>query len=254
MLGAIFTGRLSSELADKLPPSAAGGVSEGGINPAQIDRLPAPIHDAYISSFTDALHVVFLVAACVVLVAFALSWLIEERPLRKTVETASGTGEVIGGPVDTDSLREVTRGLTRLVGRERTMAFIAGATRHAGVDLDPGPAWLLLYAGAPDAPEDLREIRDRPHVDAADFDAALAALHAHGAVSDDGRLTPGGHALRDQLVAARTDCLRELIAEWQPDQHPELDPLLARLAEELGEQPHDGAPTLVQPAPASRDD
>jgi EmrB/QacA subfamily drug resistance transporter len=238
VLGAIFTGRLSSELADKLPASPGGGVGEGGINPAQIGKLPTPIHDAYISSFTDALHVVFLVAACVVLVAFALSWLIEERPLRATVETASGVGEVIGGPVDTDSLREVTRGLTRLVGRERTLAFIADATRHAGVDLEPGPAWLLLHAGragGPASPEDLREIRDRPHVDAARFDAALATLRAQGAIDGDGSVTPAGHALRDQLVAARTDCLRNLIAEWQPDEHPELDPLLHRLAEELGE-------------------
>ena len=155
--------------------------------------------------------------------------------MRATVETASGVGEAIGGPVDTDSLREVTRGLTRLVGRERTLAFIADATRHAGVDLEPGPAWLLLHAGAPDAPEDLREIRARPHVDDARFDAALAKLRAQGAIGNGGRVTPAGHALRDQLVAARTDCLRNLIAEWQPDEHPELDPLLARLAEELGE-------------------
>jgi hypothetical protein len=255
VLGAIFTGRLSSELAEKLPPTSAGGVAKGDINPAQIDRLPAPVHDAYIASFTNALHIVFLVAACVVLVAFVLSWLIEERPLRATVETASGTGEVIGGPVDTDSLREVTRGLTRLVGRERTMAFIADATRRAGVDLEPGPAWLLLYAGAPDAPKDLREIRDRPEVDVAGFDRALAALRAHGAVGDDGRITPAGQALRDQLVAARTDCLRDLIAEWKPDENPELDPLLARLAEELGEQPRDRGPGLATTsATASRDD
>ena len=221
VLGAIFSGRLSSELADKLPRGGAGGGTEGGVNPAQIERLPAPMHDAYIASFTDALNVVFLVAARGVLVlAFLLSWLIEEQPLRATVETAAGLGESLGAPVDTDSLREVTRGLTRLVGRERTLAFIADATRRAGVDLEPGPAWLLLHAGAPDAPADLREIRERPHVDAARFDAALAALRAADAIGDDGRVTPAGHALRDQLVAARTDCLRELIAEWQPDEHP----------------------------------
>jgi EmrB/QacA subfamily drug resistance transporter len=255
VLGAIFTGRLTSELEEKLPPTAAGGgLADGAVNPAQIDRLPAPIHDAYIASFTNALQLVFLVAACVVLVAFVLSWLIEERPLRATVETASGTGEAIGGPVDTDSLREVTRGLTRLVGRERTMAFIADATHRAGVDLEPGPAWLLLYAGAPDAPEDLREIRNRPDVDGPRFDAALAALRDHGAAGGDGRITPAGRALRDQLVAARTDCLRELIAEWKPDENPELDPLLARLAEELGEQPHDGTSEFASRPAASRDD
>jgi EmrB/QacA subfamily drug resistance transporter len=230
VLGAIFTGRLSTELSDKLP--AGSGAAASGVNPAEIGKLPKPIHDAYISSFTDALHVVFLVAAIVVLVAFALSWLIEERPLRATVETASGVGEALGGPVDTDSLREVTRGLTRLVGRERTLTFLQGATERAGIDLEPGAAWLLLHAGSPDGPADLREIRDRPHVDDGRFDAALAGLESRGYVVD-GAITPAGGAMRDQLVAARTDCLRGLIEEWQPDEHPELDPLLRRLAEEL---------------------
>ncbi len=235
ILGAIFSGRLTSELAEKLPRGGAGAGTEGGINPAQIERLPGPLHDAYISSFTDAINVVFLVATGVMVLAFVLAWFIREQPLRATVETSAGLGESLGAPVDTDSLREVTRGLTRLVGRERTLEFIANATRHAGVELDPGPAWLLLHAGAPDAPDDLREIRDRPHVDAARFDAALATLRAEGAIGDDSHVTPAGHALRDQLVAARTDCLRALIAEWQPDEHPELDPLLHRLAEELGQ-------------------
>jgi EmrB/QacA subfamily drug resistance transporter len=230
VLGAIFTGRLTAELQDRLP--GHGGAAASGVNPAEIGKLPKPIHDAYISSFTDALHVVFLVAAIVVLVAFALSWLIEERPLRATVETASGVGEALGGPVDTDSLREVTRGLTRLVGRERTLTFLQGATERAGIDLEPGAAWLLLHAGSPDGPADVREIRDRPHVDDARFDAALAALESRGYVVD-GAITPAGGAMRDQLVAARTHCLRGLIEEWQPDEHPELDPLLRRLAVEL---------------------
>jgi EmrB/QacA subfamily drug resistance transporter len=234
VLGAIFSGRLSAELADKLPGGAGGG-TEGGVNPAQIAQLPKPLHDAYISSFTDALNVVFLVATAVMVLAFLMAWFIREQPLRATVETSAGLGESLGAPVDTDSLREITRGLTRLVGRERTLEFIENATRHAGVDLEPGAAWLLMHAGAPDAPADLREIRERPHVPAERFDAALASLRARDALDADGRLTPAGHALRDQLVAARTDCLRGLIADWQPDEHPELDPLLHRLAEELAE-------------------
>jgi EmrB/QacA subfamily drug resistance transporter len=232
VLGAIFSGRLTAELADKLPGGAGGG-TEGGVNPAQIAKLPKPLHDAYISSFTDALNVVFLVATAVMVLAFVMAWFIREQPLRSTVETSAGLGESLGAPVDTDSLREITRGLTRLVGRERTLEFIENATRHAGVDLEPGAAWLLMHAGSPDAPADLREIRARPHVPAERFDAALASLQARDAIDADGHVTPAGHALRDQLVAARTDCLRGLIADWQPDEHPELDPLLHRLAEEL---------------------
>jgi EmrB/QacA subfamily drug resistance transporter len=235
VLGAIFSGKLASELADKLPADGGGAVG-GGVNPAEIGRLPKPIHDAYIASFTDALHVVFLVATAVVVVAFFLSWLIEERPLRATVDTSTGVGEALGGPVDTDSLREITRGLTRLVGRERTLLFLEGATTRAGIDLEPGAAWLLLHAGGPGVPDDLATIRARPHVDPERFDAALAVLLERGHV-EDGAVTPTGLAVRDQLVAARTDCLRSLIEDWEPDAHPELDPLLRRLAEELAEPP-----------------
>ena len=58
---------------------------------------PAALRDGYTGAFTDALSTVFLVAAAIVLVAFLLSWLIEERPLRQTVETA-GVGEAFASP------------------------------------------------------------------------------------------------------------------------------------------------------------
>ena len=58
----------------------------------------------------------------------------------------------------------------------------------------------------------------------------------------DGAITAAGHALRDRLVAARTDCLRGLVDDWEPEARPELDPLIARLAEELATPPRD-APT-----------
>jgi EmrB/QacA subfamily drug resistance transporter len=235
VLGAIFTGRLTAELPSGTPATS--------VQPSQISQLPGPARETYIHAFTDALNVVFLVATGVMALAFLMTWLIREMPLRKTVETSAGLGESLGAPVDTDSLREVTRGLTRLAGRERTLEFIAQATRRAGVDLAPGPAWLLLAAGAPDATGDIAEIRARPHVPDDRFDAALATLREQGCVDDDGSITPAGHALRDRLVAARTDCLRGLVDDWEPEARPELDPLIARLAEELATPPREATPT-----------
>jgi EmrB/QacA subfamily drug resistance transporter len=185
------------------------------------------------AAFTDAFQLVFKVATGVVLVAFLLSWLIEEKPLRQTVETSVGVGESFGAPVDTDSLREVTRGLARLVGRERTMQFLEGAAGRAGLDMSPSVAWFLLRAPPPEQHD---EIKAMPHVDPDGFDAAVAAARDRGWY-DGGEITPAGHAIRDQLVAARTDCLRELIADWEPEGDPELDPLLRRLAHELAKPP-----------------
>jgi hypothetical protein len=236
VLGAIFSNRLSDGLARGLP---AGASARGAtVDPAGLKALPAPVHDAYISAFTEALQTVFLVATCVVLVAFALSWLIPERPLRTSVTTT--VGDALGAPVDTDSLREITRALSRLVGRERTLDFLQDTVRRAGVALTPSASWLLLRAGAPDAPA-LTELRALPRVDPARFDAARAELAAAGLLDDAGAPTPAGHAMRDQLVAARTDGLRALVADWDPDEHAELAPLLRRLAEELAEPPAQAA-------------
>jgi hypothetical protein len=226
VLGAIFTGRLNAEL----PASAAGA----SVDPSQIRRLPAAQHDAYISAFTNALHVVFLVAAAVVVVAFALSWLIEERPLRATVATSTGVGESFAAPGDTDSLREISRGLMRLAGRERTLEVLQGVAMRAGVDVSPGAAWLVMRAGSPDAPDDIVELRALPRVDPAGFDAALAELRERGYLADSA-ISPDGAQARAELVAAGIASLCDLVDGWEPGREPELDPLLGRLAEELSE-------------------
>jgi hypothetical protein len=230
ILGAIFSGRLTAELSSKAPPGTSG---IGHVNPSQIGRLPAPARDAYISAFTDALHVVFLVATCVALVAFVLSWFIQELPLRATVATST-VGESFAAPGETDSLREISRGLMRTAGRERTLEALQGIADRAGEDVSPGGAWLVMRAGAPDAPDDIVELRSLPRVDPAGFDAALAELRGAGYVDGAG-VTPAGREARRRLVVAGIACLHELVDEWQPGRDPELDPYLGRLAEELSE-------------------
>ncbi|HEU4973876.1 MAG TPA: MFS transporter [Baekduia sp.] len=235
VLGAIFTNRLAAALADRLPPGAPDPAGQG-IDPQRVQQLPGPVHDAFIGAFTDALQVVFLVAACVVAAAFLLTWLIPERPLRQTVETTPPVGAAMGAPMDTDSVDEQARQLSRLVGRERTLAFIARTLEAAGLDLSPSASWALLRLGGPGHPAPA-ELRTRPHVHGPSFDAAIDELRARGLLADDDRVTPAGHAVRDQLVTGRTACLRSLVEDWEPERHPELDPLLEQLATELAGPP-----------------
>jgi hypothetical protein len=53
-----------------------------------VSHLPGPVHDAYLAGFSGALTTVFLVAAAVSVLAFALTWVIREVPLRTTVRDA----------------------------------------------------------------------------------------------------------------------------------------------------------------------
>jgi hypothetical protein len=96
-------------------------------------------------------------------------------------------------------------------------------------------AALLLRAGAPDAPADLTELRALPHVDPGRFDAAHAELRERGHVAEDGTgLTATGVATRDQLVAARTDCLRGLIEDWEARRAPGARPAAAAAGGRVG--------------------
>jgi hypothetical protein len=163
-----------------------------------------------------------------------LAWLIPEQPLRKTVD-ATAVGETLGGPVDTDSVRELTRALSRAAGRERTLKFLRGVVERAGVDLSPSASWALLRLGAPDPPS-LAEIAELPHVRRDKLALALGELRDRGLVAGD-QVTAAGADLRGRLVEARTAGLRELIEDWEPDRYPELDPVLRRLADELAPVP-----------------
>ena len=90
VLGAILASRLTANLAERLP-AGAPGVSPEQLtgSPAAILALPAPVRDAVVESFVHSLQTVFLVAVPVVLVAFALSWLLEDKPLRTAPATTT---------------------------------------------------------------------------------------------------------------------------------------------------------------------
>ena len=232
ILGAIFANRLSVELADRLPPGAggAGAVEGGGFNPAELLGLPAPVRDAYVAAFTDSLSTVFLIAAGVVATAFVLTWFLEERPLRKTVET-SDLGDAFAAPRAATSIGEITRELSRLVGRERTRRFIGTVTARAGVDVTPAEAWLVGRSEDGEIPAAALEGRTAQSTEL--LATAAGRLRERGLVEPEGlRLTATGRDVRARLVDARQEELAALVADWDPES-PEVDAMIARLASEL---------------------
>ncbi len=265
ILGAIFATGLSSSLAAHLSGTglsagAAKSLGSGSVNPVALKKLPAAAHRAYIDAFTSSLSTVFLVAAAIGIVAFALSWLVKQLPLRDTVSTA-GVGEAFAVPRPTDSLSEILRGLGKLLGRERVRRAIDQIAERAGVQLPAAECWLLARAGEH---ADLDEIRargiPREHVDqalgvlrhrgllsaapSADGSPSTALHSAAGAPStrpepaDGGRLqlTPAGDEVLGRLLSARREHLTELLAGWSPERHDEIGELLKRLAQDLAAQ------------------
>ena len=88
LFGTIFANRLHVELASRLPANVRIPKTT---NPQTIHHLPATARTAFQDAFAVALHPVFLTAAGVSLLAFALSWLLREVPLR----TAAHAGDAI---------------------------------------------------------------------------------------------------------------------------------------------------------------
>ncbi len=222
VLGAIFTTRLG----DVLPGDA------GVLDPAAVQRLPDAQREVVTGAFTEALDLVFLVAACVVAVAFLISWLIEERPLRTTV---SDVGDAFATPNDTESVRTAARELSRLVGREGAAEFVRRTTLRAGLDLEPIESWVLVRT-ASDGRLDVAAVAETSTLEEQRVRGACRDLHGRGLLTDrDGStgLTADGAAAVDALAASRRDALNELAAEWRPDQHPELAAAIERLSDDL---------------------
>ncbi|MDA8209612.1 MAG: MDR family MFS transporter [Actinomycetota bacterium] len=93
VFGTIFNTRLTHLLPQYLPAAALKQMAGNSIamSPAAITKLPKPIHDGFVLSFSHALDTVFLVGVPVVLAAFILTLFLKEIPLRQHVGEGSAT-------------------------------------------------------------------------------------------------------------------------------------------------------------------
>jgi hypothetical protein len=96
IFGAIFASRLASGLS-ALPPQVAEqvGVSGGSVQvrPDQVQALPSGTREEFIGVFVHALHGAFLWGAIFSVLAFALTWLLPEVPLRLQSAMGRRAGE-----------------------------------------------------------------------------------------------------------------------------------------------------------------
>jgi EmrB/QacA subfamily drug resistance transporter len=98
LFGSIFNSRLFAELPRYLPAAVLARMAGHNItsNPAQLDALPPAVHAGFVQAFSHALVTVFQVGVPVAALAFALSWLLKEVPLRDKAFVT------VGGPAEPD--------------------------------------------------------------------------------------------------------------------------------------------------------
>ncbi|ADB51709.1 MFS transporter [Conexibacter woesei] len=250
IFGAIFSNRLATTLADAFPNGPPGGGGSGeGVDPAAIQQLPPPIRSDFVDAYAQALQTVFLVAVPIALVGFALTWLLREVPLRRTVET-SGLGESFAMPKPDTSLDEIARAVSQLARRDTLLKIYARLGARAGIDLSPGALWLLARI-AEHEPVTLAHVATHCGVAHRRLVTPFSELADAGYVEGEGgalTLTPAGAAIRVRMVEARRARLEELLDGWSPEQHDELARFLVRLASDLREDEHEGPPEPVAAA------
>jgi EmrB/QacA subfamily drug resistance transporter len=233
VFGAIFANQLAANLVGKLPPGAR--VPSSAANPAVVKQLPAVLRDPFRIAITDALTTVFLVAAGIAVLAFLLTWLLPEVPL-KTTAGAPDPGDGLHPARDDDALREIERALSRLARREERWQLYERLAGRAGLDLAPPELWLLARLGER-TPLTEDQLGEQLPVDPVQIAAALEQLERRSLVEQDGggpiELTKTGREDYERLVTARCDGLRELLSGWDPDEHPQLRELIDKLGRDL---------------------
>jgi EmrB/QacA subfamily drug resistance transporter len=198
VFGAIFANALAGHLARslggiKLPV----GVTGASVSPRALATLPASAHTAFVDAYASSLQTVFLIAVPIAVVGFVLALLLPEIELRRNTDALES--ETHARPVRRASLREVEHALSDLARHEKRPGVYVRLAERAGVEIGPADCWLLL------------RVHDHP-------DATLTAL-----------------AQRLRIPRARLEAVVERLANdgLVPEQHPELERLLAELAHSL---------------------
>ncbi|MDR2255733.1 MAG: MFS transporter [Arthrobacter sp.] len=99
VVGAVFTDNLTTLLSERLGAlggGAGGAVSENSLTPQAVNELPAPIHDAVVGSYNDALTPVFTLLIPMVLAGLLLFLFVKEVPLRAGREVSSDVSSEAG--------------------------------------------------------------------------------------------------------------------------------------------------------------
>ena len=241
VFGAIFANLLATNVVHALhlrsvPPGLTSALS--GADPKSLSRLPAAVHAGVVAGMVHTIQTVFLIGVPIAAVAFALSWLLPDIELRKTVRTAD-PGKELGMHESRTSLEEIQLALERLAQRENRRELYTGLAQRAGLELEARPCWLLYrFADRPDCT--LESVASRLKVDPQRIEESIDALVATGLVRKEQgpgecefNLTAQGRDAIDRLQVARRDGLTELLEGWDPDAHPEIGVMVRRLADEL---------------------
>ncbi|WP_214102750.1 MFS transporter [Acrocarpospora catenulata] len=236
VFGSVFAGRLADTLRHGLglPPGFDPAAVQG--DPKAVRALPPALVGPVVHAYAESITAIFLVAAPVAFVGFLLAWLLRELPLRTTAHSAAtDLGDGYGCPRGPTSQAEIERALSRLMRTDPgAVALYTDLAHRAGYDFSAGTTWTLCRV-AREGRVARAVLAERAGITVEQGMPYVQPLVERGLVERTGPLlvitAPGLRAAR-RMIGIRRQALARHLDGWDPDAHPELTRLLARLATE----------------------
>jgi DNA-binding MarR family transcriptional regulator len=208
---------------------------------AALRLLPPAVQAEVIHAYALSLSTVFLVAVPIAALAFVLSWLLPEVPMRTTTQ-ATDVGQTFAMPTARSSQQEIERALNVLSSSDSLEQLYRQLAAHTGVELEARPIWLLFRLQE-QAPISEARLAQRFQVPAEELTPSIATLQEKGLVTltaaADGQgegqlqLTSAGQETLTNFTTALHDNLSALLDGWSPEQEAELATLLHKVTGDL---------------------
>jgi len=127
-----------------------------------------------------------------------------------------------------------------MTARENRWLVYKQRAERMGIGLEPDAFWLLARIGE-SGPIDKSQLEKRLNMSGAQFSDLLARLAATGMASEAPNgilaLSAKGSADYRRLLQQREDDLKTMLADWQPEQHPDVERMMRDLAKSFASSP-----------------
>ena len=241
VFGTIFAHRLTDELATAVPGSAQGlcGPEALAASTQALAQCPPEVRAWFLDAYAGALHVVFLWAVPVAVLAFLLTWLLPEVELRTATRGGDGAtaghaaGESFALPSSRTSLEELRMIVWRRVGKRDPLRVYGIVAPDVG--LSPEEAWLVTRVSLKRT-RSVRLMAERTGSTEAVVRGVADTLAARGLVALDGDTVlalPATDVMAESIREAERERLRRYVAEWPDGDQPEVGQLVDQLALDL---------------------
>lgn len=250
LFGAIFANSLASGMAARFP--GISGASASG-NPAALATLPPAARGAYLQVFTNALHPVFVTAACIGALAFLLTWMLKEVPLRGPAR-AETIGESFAVPRDDSSLGELETIVEHSTRSENRWATLLRIANRLGIELTPPEIWLLARLCRNGGSVSIEALARDSGASPGQIDTIADRLIGDGLARREGRVLTSlrqGQEMFERIVRRYRERLAEYLEHWAPERREDVRAMLSLLARELlTEFPVEQEEARKMPSPA----